>query len=186
MAEVLVRFQEPVHVTNDQRFIAQACGAPNEQGLWEGWLEFIPIGGGPSFHTPRETTQPNRTDAEYWATGLTPTYLEGALERAIGRAAPRSIPPPRPIFDRPAAEYQGAVRTAEAPERDAILNPFSVYEKGETLLRQELGALSVWHLVNISKAYGLSERPDTTLQAMSRAELVAEIVEAVRHSARSR
>ena len=31
----------------------------------------------------RETTQPNRRDTEYWATGLTYVYLEGALHRAL-------------------------------------------------------------------------------------------------------
>ena len=31
----------------------------------------------------RETTQPNLTDLEYWAQGLTPVYLEGALRRAL-------------------------------------------------------------------------------------------------------
>src|SRR5262245_1530581 len=33
--------------------------------------------------TARETTQPNLADLEYWATGLTPIYLEGALNRAL-------------------------------------------------------------------------------------------------------
>ena len=33
--------------------------------------------------SPRETTQPNLTDLNYWATGLTPVYLEGALARAL-------------------------------------------------------------------------------------------------------
>jgi hypothetical protein len=30
-----------------------------------------------------ETTQPNREALAYWASGLEPVYLEGALERAI-------------------------------------------------------------------------------------------------------
>ena len=37
--------------------------------------------------TGRETTQPNRTDTEYWATGLSEVYLEGALQRAFDREA---------------------------------------------------------------------------------------------------
>jgi hypothetical protein len=52
-------------------------------GLWEGWIEFIPTDGGAPLRSRRETTQPNRDDAVYWATGLTPVYLEGALERAL-------------------------------------------------------------------------------------------------------
>jgi hypothetical protein len=52
-------------------------------GVWEAWLEFNPLGGGSPLVTSRETTQPNRTDTEYWATGLTIIYLEGALQRAL-------------------------------------------------------------------------------------------------------
>src|SRR6266566_5970410 len=48
-----------------------------------GWIEFIPIGRWTPVRTPRETTQPNRRNAVYWATGLTPVYLEGALDRAL-------------------------------------------------------------------------------------------------------
>src|SRR2546425_4109185 len=40
--------------------------------------------------TAPETTQPNRTCTVYWSTGLTPVYLEGALERALSRVGVRS------------------------------------------------------------------------------------------------
>ena len=63
---------------------------------------------------------------------------------------------------------------------DAILDPFSVYEKGEGLLRQELGALSEWHLVNIIVAYNLSGEPRTTLNRLSQATLIDMIVTGVR------
>ena len=38
---------------------------------------------GAAVRSGRETTQPNRQDTAYWATGLTPVYLEGALGRAL-------------------------------------------------------------------------------------------------------
>jgi len=63
--------------------------------MWEGWVEFDPVDGGPTIRTPRETTQPNRADAEYWATGLEPVYLEGALDRALAEP----LQPPDPIRD---------------------------------------------------------------------------------------
>ena len=54
-----------------------------EDGIWEGWLEFVPVGRSePRLRTDRETSQPNRAAVEYWATGLEPVYLEGALKRA--------------------------------------------------------------------------------------------------------
>jgi hypothetical protein len=39
----------------------------------------------PVLVTQQETSQPNRAALEYWADGLEPIYLEGALARAQGR-----------------------------------------------------------------------------------------------------
>ena len=52
-------------------------------GLWQGWLEFLPTDGGTALR--RGAKRRNRTgrDTEYWATGLTQVYLEGALQRAL-------------------------------------------------------------------------------------------------------
>ena len=86
MSEVLVKFAEPVLSYKQTSYRAQACAAAMKDGLWEGWIEFIPIApGGAPLRSPRETTQPNRVDTLYWATGLTSTYLEGALVRALGK-----------------------------------------------------------------------------------------------------
>ena len=51
-----------------------------DDGTWEGWLAFV----SPThtLQTPRETTQSSQNDVLYWATGLQPTYLEGAFQRA--------------------------------------------------------------------------------------------------------
>jgi hypothetical protein len=85
MAEILVCYQLPVRDPDGLQYEARAYGAAIDHVLWEGWIEFVPIGGGPTLRTPRETTQPNRVDTAYWATGLTGVYLEGALIRAIVR-----------------------------------------------------------------------------------------------------
>ncbi len=82
MAELLVEFPDVV-VADGRRYHARACGAACPDGMWHGWLQFVPEDGGAAIATPRETTQPNRTDAVYWATGLTTVYLEGALARAL-------------------------------------------------------------------------------------------------------
>ncbi len=59
-------------------------GEPRLDGVWEGWLEFVPLSPVlPSRRTDRETTQPDLPALEYWATGLEPMYLAGAFERAI-------------------------------------------------------------------------------------------------------
>ena len=62
----------------------------------------------------------------------------------------------------------------------SVLDPFSVYEKGEPLLRKQLGALSAWHLVNIARDYGLTALDAATLTRMPAAELVELIVRGVR------
>ncbi len=62
------------------------CGEERSDGTWEGWLEFHPADNVSSvLSTDQETSQPNRTAIEYWADGLQPTYLEGALARAQRR-----------------------------------------------------------------------------------------------------
>jgi hypothetical protein len=106
MAEVLFDYQSLLSTPDGLVYRARACGAPADDGLWQAWIEFVPVSGGRVLRSPRETTQPNRTDAAYWATGLTPVYLEGALDRALHPLV--LSPPPRPespAYDRPAARY---------------------------------------------------------------------------------
>lgn len=85
MAEVLFQFDTPLPLTDGPSYLPRACGRETEDGLWEAWIEFLPHDGSAILHTSRETLQPNRQDALYWATGLTAVYLEGALDRALSR-----------------------------------------------------------------------------------------------------
>jgi hypothetical protein len=62
---------------------ARVYGEQRADGTWVGWVEFHPEGGGGRvLRTGRETSQPNREALAYWASGLEPAYLEGALARA--------------------------------------------------------------------------------------------------------
>lgn len=182
MAEVLVEFTEPVMSDDGQTYIARACGGKMPDGMWQGWLEFLPIGGGDPIRSGRETTQPNHTDVVYWATGLTPIYLEGALQRALKplvRLPARETP--TPIFEGPAPNIAEEVDPNEVdPNADSILNPFSVYRKGETMLRRQLSALSGWHLVNIIRNHRLSTLDPATLNATPPAALIDLIVSSVK------
>jgi hypothetical protein len=45
MAEVLAQFSDPLRTSDGSTYVAQACGGPNQQGLWEGWIEFVPLNG---------------------------------------------------------------------------------------------------------------------------------------------
>ena len=53
-----------------------------------------------------------------------------------------------------------------------MLDPFSVYRKGEALLRRQLSALAGWHLVNIIRRYELSDEDPAVLGSREPAELV--------------
>jgi hypothetical protein len=173
---VLVEFADTVSSPDGKSYTARACGGEMPDGKWQGWLEFLPVGGGEPLRSGRETTQPNRTDTQYWATGLTPVYLEGALRRALKplvRPPAREVPPP--AFDGPAP----AIAEMNA-NSESVLNPFSVYRKGEALLRRQLSALSSWHLVNIVRRYGLSDADQASLNAMSQSSLVELIVDSVK------
>ena len=85
MGEVLHEYTSEVADEDGHVYSARAMGGRRKGAtVWEGWLEFTPRGGGGMIRqSPIETTQPNRKAVLYWAGGLEPVYLEGALERAI-------------------------------------------------------------------------------------------------------
>ena len=75
-------YDEPV-TTDGITYIARVYSARLSDGMWGGWIVFFPVGGGRVIATDRETTQSSVADLGYWASGLTPTYLHGALLRAV-------------------------------------------------------------------------------------------------------
>lgn len=103
MAEVLVEFESEFKAPDGRFYDARACARRRDDGLWEAWLEFIPRDGGETVQTGRETTQPNRDDALYWATGLTTSYIDGALHRTLtpSPAVPNRVSNAQPTFTQP-------------------------------------------------------------------------------------
>jgi hypothetical protein len=89
MTEILVKFDEAITDSTGAKYFAHAVGRKrDEDGLWEGCLEFLPVDTNRvTVSSGRETTQPSRKTLEYWAQGLTRVYLMGALDRAQ-RATP--------------------------------------------------------------------------------------------------
>jgi hypothetical protein len=182
MAEVVFVFDTAV-LLDGKQYTAQVVGRPDGH-IWEGWIEFAADDGSRALRTGRETTQPDRDALSYWATGLSATYLEGALQRALTPPRrPLARTPRTPLFDGPAPVHEAGVEAA--PTDRAVLDPFSVGAKGETLLRSELGALRAWHLRNIVRAYALAPA-EIDLEALSEPELVELIVAAVRDVDRAR
>jgi hypothetical protein len=184
MAEVVVQFEASVPGPEGRVYRPRACGRVMDDGRrWEGWIEFEPNDESSVLRTSRETVQPNREDLRYWATGLTTTYFEGALQRAL-------LPPPtvlvgsvaaKPAYDEPAPEVlHFSVDSAPHRTSAAVLDPYHVYAQGEEILRQELAAMEPQHLRNIINAYRLVSVAELDLLAMSRTALADLIVAAVR------
>jgi hypothetical protein len=177
MAQTVLQFDTSVvDATTGTEYRARVCGRDRDDGLWEGWIEFVNATTGTVLRTVRETTQPNLTDLKYWATGLTPVYLEGALARTLNppkTAAPAVVSAPH--YDGPAER-----RPPEYARPESILNPFSVYEKNPDLLAQELTALRAWHLRKIIRDYSLVDEDDVELERLTEPELGSLIMQRVR------
>lgn len=175
MAVLLRTFEEPID-SSANRYRPRVCARERDDGSWEGWLEFVPEDGSPVLRSERETTQPNRVDVEYWASGLSAVYAQGSLARTLEPVEPvHRAPPERPAYDAPAPARRPAI--ADAP---AILDPFSVYGRGGgALLRKELSALDAWHLRNIAYRYRLLDGRRADLEHELKPELIERIVAAV-------
>jgi hypothetical protein len=86
MAAMFIREHPSKIIDGDTTYVVRICGEERIDRTWEAWLEFHPTDiSRPVLRTDQETSQPNRAAIEYWADGLEPIYLEGALARAQGR-----------------------------------------------------------------------------------------------------
>jgi len=177
MAEVLVSFDEPIRDAIGT-YRAQAVGRFADDRMWEGWLEFIPLdGGGDVLVGSVESRQPEREHLEYWATGLTPVFLEGALQRARRPVTVRVRAVELPYSDAPAPRDVHASRVMP-PGPEPVLDPFEIGSRNPDQLRQELRALNRPRLLNIIAAYDLNPGGEN-LTWMSDRQLVQFIVTAV-------
>jgi hypothetical protein len=184
MAEVIQKYDTQLSGPDGRRYRVQACGRGREDGMWEGWLEFLPVDGGEPVTSQRESTQPNRADLLYWATGLTDPYLDGALLRTLRTApAPPRSPSAVPFSSGPAPRSEPAAPAAAAAPPRAVLDPFQVYAEGADVLRGQLHALNAAQLRNIIQAYGLSSMSAAELERPREAELIAIIMTGVERTA---
>jgi len=81
MTRIVRSIREPLVTTDGEIYTVHVYGRQRTDGLWEGWIEFVSPDG-PVMRTSAETSQPKLVDLEYWASGLSPVYFEGALQRA--------------------------------------------------------------------------------------------------------
>ena len=82
MNDLVRSYAEVVRDPEGRGYAASVHALERVDGLWETWLEFQGLGRDVTLRTNRESEQPNRRAVLYWASGLQPSYLDGALLRA--------------------------------------------------------------------------------------------------------
>lgn len=192
MAEILVEFDAVLRGPDGLRYQARACGVEGKDGRWKGWLEFETEDGTAAVRTGRETTQRNREELLYWASGLTAGYLDGALGRVLAPPRPprrRDRALSRPAFDGPAPEpVPGDAMGSSSPDalsegversRQELPDPHRLYAAGEEVLRRSLRALGRQELIAVMEAHELSRAEAQELGRLTREQLVSLIVRAV-------
>jgi hypothetical protein len=185
MSEVLVQFDEPQRATDGRTYVAQVCGQRMAEGLWEAWIQFSPTDGGDPVSTGRETEQLSRGDLRFWAAGLTRTYLDVALSKALS-------PQRFGAFGYLAAASAAVTHTVAAGDGELmvletnaltrprpVLDPFALYATSEYALRQELRLLDAPHLRDIILAYDLPQNDAADLARTFEDALTEQIVAGV-------
>lgn len=75
-------FAEPFLGPDGVTYVVRAWAQGRSDGTWIGWLTFVGIDDAVVRKTPRETSQSSLEHVRYWASGLEPTYVEGAFSRS--------------------------------------------------------------------------------------------------------
>jgi hypothetical protein len=177
MSEVLRSFEEPIRDDSGE-YRARVVARLADDGMWEGWLEFVPRNGGlaEALVSPAESRQPEREHLEYWASGLSVVYAEGALRRARRPTTVRMRVLDMPISQAPSP---GIVKLPPQPAvAEPVLDPYEIGSRSLDILAQELGALGRARLMNIISAYDLNPSGQD-LQQLTNGQLIRFIIVAV-------
>jgi hypothetical protein len=176
MAELLMAFEQPVQ-DKSGTYHVRAVGHRADDGMWEGWLEFVSLATGEVLVSRVESRQPEREHLVYWATGLSNVYLEGALDRARHPLTVRVRAAETPASTGPAAPTV-VVRPEYPRGPEPVLDPFEIGSRNLDILRQELTALDRPRLFNLIAAYDLNPARES-IDWLTDAQLVHFIVVAV-------
>src|SRR5919202_3822224 len=82
MVHFVMQYSQVLVTPAHEEYVVRVYAATHAEGRWDGWFVFFPLRGGRELATDRETTQSSLAAVAYWASGISTTYLEGALERA--------------------------------------------------------------------------------------------------------
>jgi hypothetical protein len=111
---------------------ARAYGDVEENGVWGGYLVFVPVAGGRVISTDRETTQRTLEAIGHWAHNLSGVYLAGAFTRALERQ-------PEVQLARRLAEIEAVQANAQV-EAEALERAAAVARTEVTIAQKERAA----------------------------------------------
>ena len=163
MAELIADLETTVVSPQTGEYYVQVVAEQLPSGLWEAWLEFVPLADDEAvLMTDTETTQSSREDLVSWAATVTPVYLEGAFARAELVSGQRSL-----------------TRTYDATVGEIPFDPFEMLQLvGKEGMRVRLRALTRAELLAVIGEYGLNPAAKSLVR-LSDSQLVTFIVTAV-------
>jgi hypothetical protein len=160
MREAIVDLETTVVSPDGDEYYVQVAGEPRPDGMWEAWLEFIPVDDSVEVsRSGTETTQPTRDDVVRWSETLTDVYIQGAFTRAVEAREPLPVSYP--------------IATASV----APVDPFEVLPLGKAALRARLRGLTRPELLATIEQYNLNPAVKD-LTRLSDSQLVTFIVTA--------
>jgi len=165
MPEIIADLETTVVAPEDGEYYVQVVGEPLANGMWEAWLEFVPLDDTLNvLITKTETTQSTRDDVMRWSEALTATYVQGAFARAVQPRGGRTL-----------------VRRYVTTANDTLA-PFDPFELlpllGKATLRARLRSLPRPELLAMIKKYDLNPARKS-LTRLSDSQLATFIVTAV-------
>ena len=165
MPEIIADLETTVVSPQRIEYYVQVVGEQLSSGMWESWLEFVPLDDTLNvLITKTATTQSTREDVVHWSETLTMTYLQGAFDRAVQPRGGRTL-----------------VRRYVTTATD-VLAPFDPFELlpllGKAALRARLRPLSRPELLAMIRKYDLNPARKS-LTRLSDSQLATFIVTAV-------
>lgn len=170
MSEINADLMRTVVSPNGDEYHVRMAGEQLPDGIWVGWLEFIPLDDSLEvLLTKTETTQSTQAAVVRWSETLTDVYIQGAFTRAVNAANGQGI----------------RVGDPEVAAGEASLDPFEVLRRGRAALRARLRVRTRSQLLAIIERCDLNPA-NKDLSQLSDVQLVTFIITAAEVQTRQR
>ena len=147
MTELIVDLPYRVIDSDGVEYFTSVAAEQRADGMWEAWLEYVPLDESDALLTGTETTQSTREDLVRWADTLTETYVQGAFPRAVAATTGSRL----------VAQRADEIELTAPELRSGLEDPFELYTLvGITEMRAHLLAQPRSTLLAIIDAFGLN------------------------------